>query len=280
MHTLGAHLSIAGGHINGLTKLQEIGGNCLQIFSSSPRQWIDPKITDEQIADFRKKAENLQISHIYFHATYLINLADSGRIGAMSKKSLSTDMMLASAMNIRGVVIHLGSFTASQFSEEERSYETLIKNCKEVLSTAPKDVLFIIENAGTKKIGATFDEIGQIIKDLDDPRVRVCVDTCHSHAAGYDLSTKEKLEGFLNLFDSLIGISKLELFHCNDSKDPLGAFRDRHENIGEGKVGLETVKLLLNHETTKQLPFILEVPGYDKKGPDKKNIDTLLALSS
>ena len=121
-------------------------------------------------------------------------------------------------------------------------------------------------------------EIAKIINQVNNARVRVCLDTCHLHSAGYDLTSLKKLDDFLLEFDKLIGLNKLELIHLNDSRDPFNSGRDRHENIGRGTMGIATFKLLLNHPKTKNSPFIIETPGFDNKGPDKKNLDILKSL--
>ena len=131
---------------------------------------------------------------------------------------------------------------------------------------------------GMRKIGRSLDEIASIVKDVNDERVRVCLDTCHLHVAGYDLSTKKKLDDFLVEFERIIGLKRLECFHVNDSRDEFGSLRDRHDNIGEGKVAKDVFKLILNHPKLKALPFLLEVPGFDDTGPDKKNVDILKSL--
>lgn len=275
-HKFGAHLSIAGGYHNALQKAQEIGGSCLQIFSASPRAWNFARPTNEAIDYFKEEKQRLKIDPVYFHASYLINLADEGRVGQLSKNLLVHELKLASQLGIRGTIVHLGSYKEIQ---TESKYNTLIKNIASILEKTPKNTLFIIENAGNKKICQRLEEIAQIIKDLRDDRVRVCLDTCHLFACGYDIATKEKFDGFFSKFNSLIGLEKLELFQVNDSKDPFGSGRDRHENIGEGTIPTTTFQLLLNDSRTKKLPFIIETPGFDKKGPDKKNLDILKSLT-
>lgn len=279
---IGAHLSAAGGYANALTKLKEIGGNCLQIFASPPRNWTNAKPTQEQIKSFVGLKNKLKIDPVYFHATYLINLSDDGRIGEFSKTILTHELNLAPEIGVRGSVVHLGSFKEKLPDEEvfreHPKHTILLKNISEILEQAPKDSLLIIENAGTHKIGASIAEIGFIIKSLQDKRVKVCLDTCHLHAAGFDLSTETKLKLFLETFDKLVGIENLELFHANDSRDELGSYRDRHENIGKGKVGESVFRNLLSNPATKTKPFIIETPGFDKKGPDQRNLEILKAL--
>ncbi len=280
---LGAHQSIEGGYVKALDRIKNIGGNCLQIFSTSPRGWNYAKIENLQISQFLEKKTKLKIDPVYFHASYLINLADESKVSHLSKLSIMAELNAAEKLNIKGTIVHLGSFKRDITKEIQSNnidpYETLTIHIKEILENTPKDTLFIIENAGNKKIGKDLAQIATIIEQVDNERVRVCLDTCHLFSAGYDLSTLKKLEDFLLAFDTLIGLEKLELFHANDSRDPFNSGRDRHENIGKGTVPLNTFKLLLNHPKTRNLPFIIETPGFDDKGPDKKNLDILKSLT-
>lgn len=281
---LGAHVSIAGGHTKALEKVVAMGGNCLQIFSASPRGWAIAKLSPTEIEEFITVKNKLKVSPIYFHASYLLNLADDGQVGKYSKRSLIAELNLAAEMGVKGSIIHLGSYKSGgendELFQEERSkkYAILITNIKEVLAETPPSALFIIENSATKKIGMTVDEIAKIVTDLNDSRVRVCFDTCHLHATGYSLSTQENVDNFLKTFDSFIGLNKLEVWHMNDSKDDFNARRDRHENIGRGKVGTEVFRILLNHPLTKGQAFIIEVPGMHENGPDKENLDVLKSM--
>lgn len=275
---LGAHLSIAGGFQNALLKIIEIGGNCLQIFSSSPRSWniYQPKI--DQINSFLEYQKKFSIFPVYFHASYLINLADSKDIGEKSVQSLINELILAEKMQIKGTIIHLGSFRQKNEKPSNKQYTLLLNNIQIVLDKTPQTTKFIIENAGNKKLCWSLDEIGFIVKELNNPRIRVCLDTCHLWAAGYDLSSRESFKRFWDYFDKQIGMNFLELFQVNDSKDPQGSFRDRHENIGKGTIPPKTFHLLLTDKLTQDKPFIIETPGFDKKGPDKANLDRLKSL--
>ena len=280
MHQLGAHLSIAGGYEKALEKIVKIGGNCLQIFSSSPRGWHQAKVTTQEAKSFIQRKKELQVGTVFFHASYLINLADASSIGHLSKQVLIAELAAADKLEIIGSIIHLGSYknqdTANLIPEEK--YKILIKNILFVLEHTPKNTFFIIENAGNKKIGQSLTEIARIVKDLDNPRVKICLDTCHLFSAGYDLRTAAKLKQFIKEFDQQISLEKLVAWHFNDSRDAFASGHDRHENIGQGTIGKEEFRLILNHPQFRQLPFILETPGFDKQGPDKKNIDILKSL--
>ncbi|MGB9883402.1 MAG: deoxyribonuclease IV [Microgenomates group bacterium] len=272
---IGAHQSIAGGYSEALKRVKNIGGNCLQIFSSSPRGWSFPKITQEEIKNFLHNKKNLNISPIYFHASYLVNLADQEKIGYLSKNSLINELNLAAKLEIKGSIVHLGSY---KDQKNHSKYQTLIKNIKEILNKTPKETLFIIENSGTRKIGQTIEEIAQIIQDLNDPRIRICFDTCHLFSNGYRFENNQELDEFLAKLKRLNLLDLLEVWHLNDSRDEFNSGKDRHENIGQGKIGINEFKTLLNHPQTKNYPFIIETPGFDNQGPDKKNLDILKSL--
>lgn len=274
---IGGHLSVSGGYDKALERAVDIGANCLQIFSSSPRIWGIAPVSDEQTQTFREKKHELLIDPIYFHASYLVNFADNERIGKASIQTLIQELTLAARMEILGSIIHLGSFK-QQEQPTTQQYSLLFSNIQAVLDQTPENTFFIIENAGNKKLCWSLDELGFIVKELNSARVRVCLDTCHLWGAGYDLSSPEKFAAYFLEFDHKVGLDKLEVFQVNDSKDTLGSFRDRHENIGEGNIPLEEFRLLLNNPKTRDIPFILEVPGEDKKGPDARNVQILKDL--
>lgn len=274
---LGAHQSITDGYHEALKRVKKIGGNCLQIFSSSPRGWTFPKVNNQQISQFLKLKSDFNIDPVYFHASYLINLADEGKIGHLSKFSLIGEMIIAKKLTIKGSIVHLGSY---KNQSSIIKYQVLIKNIKKILNKTPQESLLIIENAGTKKIGQNLEEIAQIIKDIDNERVRLCLDTCHLFSNGYKFENKEQLDNFLNHLKKLSLLEKLEVWHLNDSRDPFNSGKDRHENIGQGTIGTDEFKTLLNHPLTKNYPFIIETPGFDNQGPDKKNLDILKSLAS
>jgi len=275
MIKFGAHQSISGGYTQALERINNIGGNCLQIFSSSPRGWNFAKPNEGEVKQFIEQKTKLKIEPIYFHATYLINLADESRIGHMSKMSLISEMNLAPKLNVKGSIIHLGSYK-NQVSSIK--YEVLIKNIKEILDKTPKESLFIIENAGNRKIGQKLEEISQIVKGINSPRVRICFDTCHLFSNGYRFNNNDELDLFFAKLTKLEINNIIELWHVNDSRDPYNSSRDRHENIGSGTIGLDEFKTLVNHKKTKDYPFIIETPGFDGTGPDKKNLDILKSL--
>lgn len=267
---IGAHVSIAGGYDIAVAKAQKMGCNALQIFSASPKGWNFARPTDEQIDLFRSKCDELQIESVVFHASYLVNFADTNRIGPLSVQLLTHELNLAQKMNVIGSVVHLGSFKTNG-----NDLTHLCENIQKVLDKMPDERFFIIENAGNRKIGQTIEQIGEIVHTLNDPRLKVCLDTCHLHAAGYDLTTPESYQTFMNTFDTLIGRARLSVWHMNDSHDPFGSLNDHHENLGVGQVGRGAFQNIINDPLNAAIPLILETPGFDGKGPDKQNVDIL-----
>ncbi|PIZ64207.1 hypothetical protein CO051_04655 [Candidatus Roizmanbacteria bacterium CG_4_9_14_0_2_um_filter_39_13] len=275
---IGAHLSISGGLLNAIKSIKDKGGNCLQIFSSSPRTWSKSTISRNDITTFLDAKKTSGVDPIFFHALYLINLADPDQTGKKSVEALIHELSLAPQLDVLGSIVHTGSFKNDNKTlscRDKKNYKTLLTNINSVLENTPGESLLILENAGNRKIGQTIDQLCEIIQDVNNPRIRVCLDTCHLHAAEYDLRSKQNYKRFLDEFDTKIGLDRLEVVHMNDSKDKLGDLRDRHENIGEGYVGVEVFTNFLNDPRTKMIPFIIETPGFDKQGPDKKNLDLL-----
>ncbi len=281
---IGAHLSIAGGYHKALERVSTIGGNCLQIFSSSPRGWHYPQLEQGAQRLFIEIKKRLGIDPVFFHASYLVNLADDQEVGIKSKKNLTAELTIASQLGIVGSVVHVGSFKETLPSvwdvSRDKRYSVLINNILEVLTQTPKDTFFIIENAGNRKIGQSLEEIRQIILDVNDERVKVCLDSCHLFSAGYGIHTAIGLDQFIDEFEQKIGLQRLVALHLNDSRDSFNSGHDRHENIGEGSLGIESFRHIVNHPLLKHLPFIIETPGFDGKGPDKKNIDILSSLTN
>jgi deoxyribonuclease-4 len=272
---IGIHVSGAGGIENIVPKALEAGSEVLQLFISAPQQWRPPNISDEQAETFRQ-ALNVAAIPAYFHGVYLVNLAaDNDAMFGRSVGSLKQYMRWAGELGVAGTVFHVGSHKGAGF---ERYKDQIVKGMREVLVYADNDALLIMENNAGQGggVGSTFNELGTIIKALDgDPRVRVCMDTCHAFAMGYDIASKEGCARAMEEFDQEIGLNRLEAVHANDSKMPLGGLRDRHENIGDGHIGVDGFGTVMSHPAFARLPFILEVPGIDDAGPDKENVDRL-----
>jgi deoxyribonuclease-4 len=275
---IGAHVSTAGGLDNAIGNAQKIGAECVQIFASAPQSWRYKPPSEEIIDSFKEKAKDAEIGSVFFHGVYLINLGTEKEENmGKAVDSLVGHMSLASDIDAAGVIFHLGSHKGRGF---DAVLPQVVTSMTHVLQNTPEDTWLIIENAAGmgNHIGASFGEIGQVVRDLSDDRIKVCLDTAHSFAAGYNIADASGIEQAMGEFDSEIGFEKLVAVHANDSKIPLGGGVDRHENIGEGYIGHEGFEVIMAHPAFKDVPFLLEVPGFEKKGPDQRNIEILQSI--
>jgi deoxyribonuclease IV len=280
MLRIGGHVIFSRANI-ALTfqRAKAIGANTVQIFGASPAQWRAPLLEPEQAKKFRVLAKEHHISPIFLHAPYLINLASpKAQLAAMSRSLLAKHLAIANTLGADGVIFHIGT----RGSQDERVAERKVADALSRIFDEVKEGRLLIENnAGAGHlVGATLREIGRIIKQVKSPRLGVCYDTAHGFESGVltDFSAEE-VKKFVAQFDEHIGIKKLWAIHANDSKTPAHSNRDRHENIGQGYIGAEAFKTLLHDPKLRSVPFILEVPGFDGGGPDKKNIDILRTLA-
>lgn len=287
MPKVGAHVSAAVSLERSFDKALEIGAACTQIFISPPQQWAQTFHDKEEIERYRGKEKKAGIGPNFVHGTYLINLAtqDSQNL-QKSVDWLIWAMNLAGQLGMEGVIFHIGSHGGAGFEKVSdqicTSLEKIFTRCqpKPPSRWSKLTHYLILENSAGMggSIGSKFSELGQIIKVIKDPRLKICLDTQHSFAAGYDIKTPTGLKSTLEEFEEEIGLGNLVAVHCNDSKVALGGGKDRHENIGEGFIGREGFKNLINHKALKDIPFILEVPGFSDNGPDRENIEILKLL--
>lgn len=276
---IGAHVSTAGGLITAFERAEAIGAECVQIFESAPQQWGTARLEDEQVDAFRDCMSASGIAPLFIHGKYLMNLASAdAKILKTSTSTLRSSLNIAGRIGATGVIFHTGSHKGTGF---ESVFEQVCEAATTALTEADNDALMIFENAAGQQgtIGSKFSELGQILKRVGNPRAKVCIDTCHAFAAGYDFSSADGVATALDELDREIGLTNIAAMHCNDSKGALGSGRDLHENIGEGKIGRAGFEALLSHPALADVPFLLEVPGYKiggaGKGPDKPNLDLM-----
>lgn len=277
MRRIGGHVGISGGINNAVTSTLSIGGNAMQIFAGSPRIWARSLFPTQAAEDFKQLAMTHDLNPVYIHALYLTNLAsDNPEILTKSKNALIMDMKNSALIASSGVVLHIGSHQGRGW-EHDRAQ--VINTILEVLKETPENSILLLENSAGQngKIGSLL-QLKDILDAVPSPRLKVCLDTAHAFEAGYNFTTDEGLEMWIKEIESTIGLDKIELLHLNDSKTPLGSGRDNHQNIGDGYIGEDGIKRLINHTKLSHLPLILEVPGLEGAGPDKENIERVKTL--
>lgn len=278
MPKIGAHVSAAGSLTNSFLKAKEIGASCTQIFLTPPQQWYQKNYSDQEISDYKQAAQEASIGPNFIHGAYLMNLGTDNPVNLEKGISwLSYSLLETKKLGIDGTIFHVGSGKERTF---EQVLPQVVTSIKEILKRSEGGSNLILENsAGAgNSIGDQVSELGEILKLVSDPRVKVCIDTQHAFASGYDIRTQIGADLLIAEIEKEVGLDKLVAIHTNDSKTDLGSHRDRHENIGEGLIGKEAFRYLLNHPKLQSIPFILEVPGFSDTGPDSKNIEILKSL--
>jgi deoxyribonuclease-4 len=247
------------------------------MFTQSPRGWKTRVYTDEEFADFRREREKLGVSPVVVHSPYLPNLCTSNdELYRKSLQSLKDDLNRCEKLGAEYLVIHPGAYSPE--SDVETGIKKLVAAFNEALAAVPGKSMVLIENmaGGGRRLGGRFKDIAAMLAGVNDQsRVGVCFDTCHALAAGYDIHTKEGVAKTIAEFDAEIGLDRLKVFHVNDSKGPLGCHRDRHENLGEGYVGVEGFKALFSAHDFSSRAFVLETPKEPMPQADLKNLKTL-----
>lgn len=278
-YLIGAHMPIAGGFYKAAIAGKEAGCSAIQIFTKSNRQWRAKEISTEDAKLFNEYLKECNIQYVVAHASYLINVCSPDK--DTQKKSIDAliiELKRCNQLQIKDLVLHPGS---RKTAPENATLEQAIENINLVLDNTPKDTRILLETMAGQgsAVGYKFEQLGKIISGIkQQDRIGVCFDTCHALAAGYNFLTNEDYETTWKEFDKAIGINKLKLFHFNDSKKDLGSRVDRHEHIGQGKVGEQAFKLILNDLRFSNIPKILETPKEGDLEDDKKNLTTLVRL--
>ena len=272
---IGAHVSTAGGIDRAFERAEAIGAETIQVFGSSPQSWAFKHPPREVIERFRQRAQETGIGPTFIHGIYLVNLGspDPGNL-EKSVQALVSAMRLAADIGAAGVIFHAGSHRGAGF---EGVFRQTVEAMKRVLAESPPGPWLVVENSAGmgQHIGSRFEEIGRILRAIGSPRVKVCLDTQHCFAAGYNLADPQGIEAAMQEFDREVGLGQLVAVHANDAKVPLGSGVDRHANIGEGHIGVKGFEVIMGHPAFRDVPFLLEVPGADGKGPDAPNVQGL-----
>lgn len=258
MLTIGCHMSIAGGIANTAENVVKMEANTMQIFSRNPRGSSYKNYSDDEIEKFQKIRKENHFGPILAHAPYTLNLASAKeQTYEFACMVIREDIARMDALGIENIVFHPGSHTGIG---AEAGIQNIIAGLDQAI-TGNEAITVLLETMSGKgtEIGVTFEELKVIRDGVKHPeRIGVCLDTCHIFAAGYDIVND--LEGVINEFDRVIGLSQLKAIHLNDSLMPFGSHKDRHATIGNGKIGMEALLDVLRHPAFKELPFYLETP--------------------
>ncbi len=275
MH-VGAHVSISGSRVssdeetppyddvrNAVHRQVAFGGNCGQIFTTSPQVWAQPEIDDEAAAGFREATAEKLDGPWVIHSAYLVNLCTPKEdLRRKSRESLQAELDAAEKLGVPYVNVHLGAHTGA-------GVEGGLDNAAEVIDSLaiPDGVQLLVESdagSGTK-LGGEFEHLAGII-DRTETDVGICIDTAHTLVAGNDLTTPGAVDETIGRFDDVVGLEHLEYIHLNDSKHDVGTHKDEHAHIGEGYIGEDGMRAIVNHPDLRDLPFALETPTEDGRG--------------
>ncbi|MBL4935451.1 deoxyribonuclease IV [Clostridium sp. YIM B02515] len=282
MLKIGSHVSMSGKKmmLGSVEEALSYGANTFMIYTGAPQNTARKPVEDLKIEEALKAMEENGIEEIVVHAPYIINLGNSEKAETfeLAVSFLKEEIRRTEAIKkAKQIVLHPGAHVGAG---DEKGIQQIIKGLNEVI-TREQQVHIALETMAGKgsECGRTFEQLAQIIEGVTyNEKLSVCLDTCHINDAGYDVVNN--FDGILEEFDKIIGLDRLRVIHLNDSKNPLGARKDRHENIGMGYIGFEALNYVANHEALKHIPKILETPyvsndSEDKKAPYKYEIEML-----
>ena len=274
---LGAHMSVAGGLPRAVQRAVAHACDAFQIFTKNANQWRGRPLARAEAREFRARVRAAGLTPVVSHASYLINLATADRtLAQQSLEAMGDELDRAEALGLLGVVLHPGCYTAGS---EAEGLALISERLLALLGARRRGRTMVIleQTAGQgTALGATFEQIASIIARMDGHRrVGVCLDTCHLLAAGYDITSPEGYASTFTQFERLVGFQRLKVFHLNDSKRPLGSRVDRHEHIGQGCLGLEPFRRIVNDPRFHGLPMLLETPKTEGRSPSVTDVDPL-----
>ena len=278
---IGIHTSIAGGVQNAAERAYRLGCHTFQIFSSSPRQWTPYSLSRPQCADVTRLREKYDLKPLVIHTNYLVNLAATNEV--FLKKSVEAfrgEIERALALCAEYLVLHPGSFRGTDREQGLLRTSAAIAAASQGLDLAKRGLTILIENtAGAEySLGGSFEQVAEVLDRLRGiVPIAACIDTCHTHVAGYDIVSEAGLSKTLMHLDATVGLKNVPVWHCNDAKAACGSKLDRHQHIGKGMIGKETFRRLLNNPRLAHAAFIAETP-IDQPGDDRRNVAALKSL--
>ena len=278
---IGIHLGTAGGASKAVERAREIGANTFQIFSSSPRMWHAPKVDPKQAERMRELRAALDVGPLVIHTSYLVNVcSQSHEVREKSVRAFRGEIERALALGAEYLVLHPGSWKGLTRDEGLKLAADSIKRAIDGLPCQGTGFHILIENtAGAEfSLGGSFEQVAELVERLRAAApVGVCLDTCHTHVAGYDMLTAEGYAETMRLAGATVGFDSVRVWHCNDAKAERGSKLDRHEHIGQGTMGVEPFRRLLNDARFAHCAFIAETP-FEEDGDDERNVRVLKSL--
>jgi deoxyribonuclease IV len=278
---IGVHLGTAGGASNAAERAREIGANTLQIFSSSPRMWRAPKLDPKQCERMRALRAKHDVGPLVIHTSYLVNVcSQSEEIRTKSVNAFRGEIERALALGAEYLVLHPGSWKGMTRDEGLRLAAESIKRALEGLPWQGTQFSILIENtAGAEcSLGGSLEQVAELAGRLKTHApVGVCLDTCHTHVCGYDIVSVEGYAATINKVAATTGFDAVRVWHCNDAKAARGTKLDRHQHIGQGTIGVEPFRWLVNDPRFAHCAFIAETP-VDEPGDEERNVKVLKSL--
>lgn len=278
---IGIHLGTAGGVFKAAERAREIGANTLQIFSSSPRMWRAARIDPAQCERMHTLRAEYKLAPLVIHTSYLVNVcSQSNEVRKQSIAAFRGEIERALALGADYLVLHPGSWKGLSRHEGLKLAAESIEQAIEGLPWQSTPFCILIENtAGSEhSLGGSFDQVAELVTLLrNHAPVAVCIDTCHTHVSGYDIVSPDGYEETIRQAASTIGLESVRVWHCNDAKAARGSKLDRHQHIGQGTIGVEPFRRLLNDKRFRHCAFIAETP-VDEPGDDERNVRVLKSL--
>jgi deoxyribonuclease-4 len=278
---IGIHTSTAGGVHNAAERAYRLGCNALQIFSSSPRQWAPYELQSRHVSEMIRLREKYDLRPLAIHANYLVNLAGGNpEFHAMSIAAFRGELERALALQADVLVLHPGSFRGGSREEGLQRVALAIEQAADGLDLEAGKLRVLIENtAGSEfSLGGNFEQVAELLYLLRNfVPCGACIDTCHTHVAGYDIVSQDGFNETLDHLNRTVGLKNVHLWHCNDAKAACGSRLDRHQHIGKGTIGLKPFRQLLNDRRLAKAAFIAETP-IDEPLDDLENVKVLKRL--
>lgn len=276
---LGAHVSIAGGLDRAFQRGEEADCTALQIFTKNANSWQAKPLDEIETQAFRRARQASAVGPVLAHNSYLINLASPQASNwTRSKAALRDELVRCDQLGVDGLVLHPGAHIDTGV---DAGIARIRMALNEILDQTPASVVLLLENTAGQGsyLGGDFAHLARLLDGFDSKRFGVCFDTCHAHAAGYDLSTTAGYEQTMAEFDRVVGLQWLKAFHLNDSLKPCGSHVDRHAHIGAGTIGRAGFASLMRDARFATLPMILETPKGDDGEMDRVNLQLLRQLA-